>query len=47
MSGKNLVGDGVMADKGFHIESNLQQLGLQLNIPPLASSSGQMKQMLI
>jgi len=28
------IGDGVMADKGFRIESNLQQLGLHLNIPP-------------
>jgi len=43
MSGKMLDGDGVMADKGFRIESDLQQLGLQLNIPPFASSSGQMK----
>jgi len=42
-SGKFLDGDGVMADKGFRIESDLQQLGLQLNIPPLASSSCQMK----
>ena len=35
-------GDGIMVDKGFHIEKEIQELGLQLNIPPFAPSQGQM-----
>ncbi|XP_076085158.1 uncharacterized protein LOC143055969 [Mytilus galloprovincialis] len=42
-SGKVNVGDGVMADKGFTIEKELKEIGLQLNIPPFASSGSQMK----
>jgi hypothetical protein len=34
--------DGIMADKGFHIEKDLQELKLKLNIPPFASSASQM-----
>ena len=33
--------DGIMADKGFSIEKNLQELKLKLNIPPFASSASQ------
>jgi hypothetical protein len=29
--------DGIMADKGFRIEKDLQELKLKLNIPPFAS----------
>lgn len=35
-------GDGIMADKGFTIHNELNQLGLVLNIPPFSSSSAQM-----
>ena len=31
-----------MADKGFRIEKDLQELKLKLNIPPFASSASQM-----
>ena len=41
--GKLQTGDGVMADKGFHIEKEIDALGLKLNIPPFASCSAQMK----
>ena len=34
--------DGMMADKGFRIEKDLQELKLKLNIPPFASSASQM-----
>jgi hypothetical protein len=34
--------DGIMADKGFRIEKDLQELKLKLNIPPFASSASQM-----
>lgn len=30
-------GDGLMVDKGFLIENNVKELGLKLNIPPLAN----------
>ncbi|KAK0151008.1 hypothetical protein N1851_007884 [Merluccius polli] len=40
--GKINVGDGVMADKGFRIEEEVENLGLHLNIPPFACSTGQM-----
>lgn len=35
--------DGVMADKGFGIEKDVEKFGLRLNIPPFAPASGQMK----
>lgn len=35
-------GDAVMADKGFTIQSELEELGLLLNIPPFASCTSQM-----
>lgn len=35
-------GDGLMADKGFLIEKELNDIGLQLNIPPFARSNRQM-----
>ena len=34
--------DAIMADKGFRIEKDLEKLGLNLNIPPFASSACQM-----
>lgn len=42
-SGKLQNGDGVMADKGFHIEKEIAAVGLKLNIPPFASCASQMK----
>ena len=36
-------GDAIMADKGFHIEEHLNKLGLQLNVPPYASATSQMR----
>ncbi|XP_056022311.1 uncharacterized protein LOC125649759 [Ostrea edulis] len=36
-------GDGVMAEKGFRIENDLEKIGLKLNMPPFAPASGQMK----
>lgn len=42
-AGKIHEGDGVMADKGFRIEKDIEKLGLRLNIPPFAPASGQMK----
>ena len=41
--GKLQNGDGVMADKGFHIQKQIEDVGLRLNIPPFASCSAQMK----
>ncbi|XP_060067919.1 uncharacterized protein LOC132548115 [Ylistrum balloti] len=35
-------GDGVMADKGFNIHSEVEECGLKLNIPPFARSGVQM-----
>ncbi|XP_078618709.1 uncharacterized protein LOC144886133 [Branchiostoma floridae x Branchiostoma japonicum] len=40
--GKLKPGDAIMADKGFVIDKELEQLGLRLNIPPFSSSSCQM-----
>ena len=40
--GKLLEGDGVMVDKGFHIEEDLKNVGLRINIPPFAKSGQQM-----
>lgn len=35
--------DGVMADKGFKIDKDINKLGLRLNISPIAPASWQMK----
>lgn len=35
-------GDGIMADKGFLIEEEMQALGLKLNMPPFSRSKRQM-----
>ena len=35
-------GDAVMADKGFKIQKELEEMGLLLNIPPFASCKSQM-----
>lgn len=35
-------GDGVMADKGFTIQNELEEMGLLLNIPPFTKCSAQM-----
>ena len=35
-------GDGVMADKGFTIQKELEEMGLLLNIPPFSKCSSQM-----
>lgn len=40
--GKMNKGDGVMVDKGFLIQEEIEKLGLKLYIPPFASSSVQM-----
>ncbi|XP_048245545.1 uncharacterized protein LOC124123830 isoform X2 [Haliotis rufescens] len=37
-------GDGIMADKGFDIEAEVEKTGLRLNIPPFAKSGVQMSQ---
>lgn len=37
-------GDGLMADKGFNIESCVEELNLKLNIPPFAVSGMQMSE---
>jgi hypothetical protein len=34
--------DGIMADKGFRIEKDLQKIGVKLNMPPFASTAQQM-----
>ncbi|XP_056150909.1 uncharacterized protein LOC130125376 [Lampris incognitus] len=36
------VGDGLMTDKGFLIEKEVEEIGLRLNIPPFARSNCQM-----
>ena len=36
------TGDAIMADKGFTTDKELEELGLGLNVPPLASSAAQM-----
>lgn len=36
------VGDGLMVDKGFLIEKEVENIGLKLNIPPFARSKCQM-----
>lgn len=41
--GKLQNGDGVMVDKGFNIEKEIEAIGLRLNIPPFASCATQMK----
>ena len=38
-SGKLKQGDGIMTDKGFKIEKELESLGLRLNIPTFASDT--------
>uniref|UniRef100_A0A8C6TVD4 THAP-type domain-containing protein n=1 Tax=Neogobius melanostomus TaxID=47308 RepID=A0A8C6TVD4_9GOBI len=35
-------GDGIMADKGFLIEEEMEALGLQLNLPPCSRPKGHM-----
>ncbi|WAR20783.1 hypothetical protein MAR_014757 [Mya arenaria] len=40
--GKVLEGGGIMVDKGFRIQEQIEKLGLKLNIPPLARSGAQM-----
>lgn len=40
---ENYNGDGVMADKGFPMEKEIESIGLKLNILPIASCSAQMK----
>lgn len=41
-SGYLKVGDGLMTDKGFLIEKEVEKIGLKLNIPPFARSNYQM-----
>jgi len=41
-SGRLQRGDGIMVDKGFNIQAEVEELGLKLNIPPKAPSKGQM-----
>ena len=36
------VGDSLMVDKGFLIESELQKIGLDVNIPPFAQANKQL-----
>ncbi|KAK0138850.1 hypothetical protein N1851_024608 [Merluccius polli] len=36
------VGDGLMVDKGFLIEKEVEEIGLKLNIPPFARANRQM-----
>ena len=38
------IGDSVMADKGFNVESDLKEYGLLLNIPPFARQGTQMSE---
>lgn len=45
-SGKLQNGDGVKADKGFHMEKEIAAVGLKLNIPPFATCASQMKALL-
>ena len=39
--GKVIDGDGIMVDKGFRIENEVENIGLKLNIPPFARSGAQ------
>ena len=41
-TGKIQPGDGIMSDKGFLIEKELNDLGPKLNIPPFSSAAHQM-----
>ena len=41
-SGYLNVGDGLMADKGFLIEKEVKDIGLELNMPPFFRSNRQM-----
>ncbi|XP_077991069.1 uncharacterized protein LOC144445405 [Glandiceps talaboti] len=41
-NGYLIPGDAIMSDKGFTIQKEISELGLQLNIPPFISSSSQM-----
>ena len=36
------VGDGLMTDKGFLIEKEVEEIGLKLNLPPFSRSNRQM-----
>ena len=36
-------GDGMMANRGFQIVEHLNELGLQLNTPPHASATSQIR----
>ncbi len=36
-------GDGLMVDEGFLIEKEVEEIGLQLNIPPFARANRQMQ----
>lgn len=36
------VGDGLMVDEGFLIKKEVEEIGLQLNIPPFVRANGQM-----
>lgn len=40
--GKIKDGDGIMVDKGFRIQDQVEKIGLKLNIPPFAKSGTQM-----
>ena len=42
--GEILPNDSIMADKGFDIESELKEIGLQLNIPPFLGSKSQFEE---
>lgn len=44
MHGHLNEGDGVMADKGFNIQKDVEDCRLKLNIPPFAQSGSQMSQ---
>lgn len=41
-NGNIIDGDSIMADKGFTVHEDLNELGLNLNIPPFTSSNDQM-----
>lgn len=38
--GEILPGDGIMADRGFNIGEDLQELALKLNVPPFLRENG-------
>ena len=40
--GKLQDGDGIMVDKGFRIQEEINELGFHLNIPPFSRSGTQM-----